>query len=122
MSEEKATYLELKAYVLGVVEDAIEEYGDNWEMVREYIQESIDNTNHVVYYSRAWNTVSTVRESDNDLFDRGHDYLIDMGCAQIDDDETIDSLICRLAYAILMVMAEDEVESIRADALHEKSH
>jgi len=95
-----------------IAREAWEEYGNDEEAALEYIHESVDGSEHVIYTAQAYDTVLEARVLDPEVFERAHDSLTDTEGDRISRDETIDDVITRLAYWILYEIAADHYRSL----------
>lgn len=82
-------------------EEAARKYGSNIDESMEYINESVDSSEHVIITAKAWETVFDARTNATEVFDMSHDNLIDTEGNTIQPGEDIDSLMTRLAYWIM---------------------
>jgi len=95
-----------------IAREAWEEYGNDEEAALEYIHESIDGSEHVIYTLQAYDTVLEARITNPEIFDRAHDSLTDTEGDRIGKDETIDDIITRLAYWVMFERAMDHYRSL----------
>lgn len=81
--------------------EVVEEYGSlQIDRVEDALLERVDGCADVIYYSRAWDTVTAAR-SDSQLYDAAHESLTDTEGDRIGESESVDNVICRLAYWVL---------------------
>jgi len=90
-----------------IAEEAWEEYKDNEEAAIEFIEESVDGCAEVIYTAEAYEVVCSARSYYYETFDIANDALRDTGGDRINDGETIDDIITRLAYWIIHTEAMD---------------
>ena len=100
-------HLEVEKYAREAAQEAWEEGDREIDHATELMEETIGGCHLVIYYSSAWELVSTMRGTD--YYDTAHSDLVDMGGDRIGKDETIDHVITRLAYCILVVIAREEL-------------
>ncbi len=91
-----------------IAEGAFDECGDFEETAFEYIHESVDGCEDVIYTAKAYDTVLDARTAAPEYFDRAHERLVETEGDRIGQDETIDDVITRLAYWIIYERAVDE--------------
>lgn len=84
---------------------------DDLDSAVDYLNETIDGCEEVIYYNRAWNVVYGARE-DSQLYDAGHDLLCELGLNTVAQEELLDSLMCRLAYCILEAEALNVLQDL----------
>jgi hypothetical protein len=100
-------YIEAKA----IAQEAWNETG-NLDDALSFVQQSVDSHEISIYYGKAIDFCAT-----HDT-DRGEQYLEDCGGISQDGD-TFGAIACRIAYATLLVAAEDclfEIEQEQEDA------
>ena len=100
-------HIEVEKYAREVAQEAWEEGNCEINNATEHMEQTIDGCHLVIYYSSAWELVSTMRGTD--YYDVAHSYLVDLEGDRIGKDETIDHVITRLAYCILVVIAREEL-------------
>ncbi len=87
----------------------IDTYGGDAE---ELIHQACDGNMYVIYYSRAWDIVSSVRLYDHNLF-------TDAECSvsgMLDGSENLDQQITVMAYEILRMAVTHEYEKFTLEA------
>lgn len=82
------------------------------ETAREYLHESVDGHEWVIYTGRAWEIVALIRGCDSKLWGEAHDRLTATDGDKIRDGEDLDAVITRLAYWLLLYEAESWLSSI----------
>ncbi len=95
-----------------IAREAWGECKDDEEAAIEFIEESVDGCEDVIYYTSAYETVCDARLNDYDTFEAANLDLVDTGCDEIRKDETIDNVIVRLAYLIIRQKALEYYYSI----------
>jgi hypothetical protein len=94
-------------------EDASAECGSDRDAAMDFIHESVDGCRDVIITARAWETVSSARINDSEVYDMAHSDLISTLGDKIQPDETIDNVVTRLAYWIIFsraIMAYDAAQ------------
>ena len=76
----------------------VDTYGGDAE---ELIHQAVDGNQYVIYYSRAWELVSSVRRYNRDLFNDAECSVSGM----FDGNENLDQQITVMSYEILRMMA-----------------
>jgi hypothetical protein len=104
------TELEYIAYAKEIADDVWEESDHDEDTARDWINERVDGVEHVIYYSKAWDLVYKMRGSE--YYDTAHNDLTDTEGDKIGKNETIDHVMCRLAYCILETIASERLEEI----------
>lgn len=87
----------------------IDTYGGDAE---ELIHQACDGNMYVIYYSRAWDIVSSIRLYDHNLFIDAESNVSGM----LDGSETLDQQITVMAYEILRMMVTHEYEQFTLEA------
>ena len=95
-----------------IAREAWEEFQDDEEAAIEFIEESVDGCEDVIYYTSAYETVNDARVTDYETFEKANEDLVEIGGNQIGKGETIDDLITRLAFLIVNRKAIDYYYSI----------
>ena len=95
-----------------IAEWAWEEFKDNEEEAINFIWESVDGCENVIYTAEAYETVSDARVTDYYTFEAANIELIEIGSDHIGKGETIDDLITRLAFLIVNRKAIDYYYSL----------
>ena len=105
----------LRQQAKGIALAAWEEVGEEWpdsddvdhraETARDYIHESCDGHEAAIYIYRAWQVCANVNTSD------GEQFLEDCGGISQPGD-SINAIMCRLAYAVLYCAACDALNDI----------
>ena len=88
------------------IADGIREETSCDDKREDLLWESVDGNEHVIYYGKAWNTVNAARD-DSQLFDQAHDSLSETEGDKVGKNETLDNVICRLAFWIIYHSAQD---------------
>lgn len=76
--------------------DYIAELAEEWddeEDVYAFCHRQADNSEHVIYYSGAWDLVNMIRVANRRLLDEAEE--------EIDNDAAIDEVMTRLAYQLI---------------------
>ena len=97
---------------LEIAREALEQYNNDEEEAIDFIWESADGCENVIYTAEAYETVSDARVTDYYTFEAANIELIEMGSNQIGKGETIDDLITRLAFLIVNRKAIDYYYSL----------
>lgn len=97
-----------------IAEQAFEECDNKRIDALEFIHESVDGCEDVIYTLQAYDTVIDARTTAPEYFDRGHERLVETEGDRIRQDETIDDVITRLAYWIILERAVDHYETLIA--------
>ena len=97
---------------LEIAREALEQYNNDEEEAIDFIWESADGCENVIYTAEAYETVNDARTTDYETFEAANIELIEMGSNQIDKGETIDDLITRLAFLIVNRKAIDYYYSL----------
>ena len=84
----------------GIAEAVLSEVKEYGGAAHELAHQSVDGSENIIYYSKAWGLVTAAR-GDSALYDSGHDTLVEMGGDKIQEGETVDNVMVRLAYWIL---------------------
>ena len=74
------------------------------EAAEQYLWESLDGCEHVIYTHKAWQLCADLPTGD------GEDWLGDQGSDHLQDG--IDSLISRLAFAVLLLLAQEHLADL----------
>ncbi len=97
---------------IDIAVQAFAECGENEDEALEYIHESVDGCEHVIYTLQAYDTVLEARATDSEFFYTAHDRLVETEGDRIGKDETIDDIITRLAYWVMFERAMDHYRSL----------
>jgi len=97
---------------LEIAKEAFDEYKNDEEEAIDFIWESADGCENVIYTAEAYETVSDARVTDYETFEAANIELIEIGSDHIGKGETIDNLITRLAFLIVNRKAIDYYYSI----------
>ena len=105
---------------LEIAKEAFDEYKNNEEDAMDFIWESADGCENVIYTAEAYETVSDARVTDYYTFEAANIELIEIGSDHIGKGETIDDLITRLAFLIVNRKAIDYYYSILKEKKEEE--
>ena len=105
---------------LEIAKEAFDEYKNDEEEAINFIWESADGCENVIYTAEAYETVGDARVTDYETFEEANEELIEMGSNQIGKGETIDDLITRLAFLIVNRKAIDYYYSILKEKTEEE--
>ena len=105
---------------LEIAKEAFDEYKNNEEDAMDFIWESADGCENVIYTAEAYETVSDARVTDYETFEAANIELIEIGSDHIGKGETIDDLITRLAFLIVNRKAIDYYYSILEEKKEEE--
>ena len=97
---------------LEIAKEAFDQYKDDEEEAIDFIWESVDGCENVIYTAEAYETVNDAWTTDYKTFEAANIELIEMGSNQIGKGETIDDLITRLAFLIVNRKAIDYYYSL----------
>jgi len=97
------TYKEYKEEVESIVLDAKEQ---DYQDAYDYLRETIDGHEWVIYYSQAWDLVTMLRNYDTNMISQAEDYLEETGYSI---DKGINALMTQLAYSILLNACQNEL-------------
>jgi len=100
------TYQEAQTEAQEIAEAVISEVDTYGGDAEELIHQACDGNMHVIYYSRAWDLVSSIRLYDHNLFIDAEMSVSGM----LDGSETLDQQITIMAYEILRMMVTHEYE------------
>lgn len=87
----------------------VDTYGGDAE---ELINQAVDGNQYVIYYSRAWDLVASVRRYDQSLFNDAEMNVSGM----LDGSENLDQQMTVMAYEILRMMVTHEYEQFTLEA------
>lgn len=97
-----------------IVDHILEETQDRDEAL-DLLHEHIDGLQDVIYYSKAWDVVTAARQW-SEVYDEAHGHLTETEGDKVQDNETIDNVIVRLAYWVFYVLAmpyfEEKLEGL----------
>jgi hypothetical protein len=105
-------YLEIQNEAQEIAEAVISEVDTYGGDAEELIQQAVDGNQYVIYYSRAWDLVSSVRLYDHNLF-------IEAECSvsgMFDGSENLDQQMTVMAYEILRMAVTREYEQFTLEA------
>ena len=105
---------------LEIAKEAFDQYKDDEEEAIDFIWESVDGCENVIYTNEAYETVSDARVTDYYTFEAANIELIEIGSDHIGKGETIDDLITRLAFLIVNRKAIDYYYSILKEKKEEE--
>lgn len=93
------------------------EYGEqNADMdPSDYAHEQANGAYNVIYSHEAWRSCMACREHDSELWDASNDSLMDTCGDEMGKDDTIDTVIVRLAYWIHYHAIMTEIEATKPD-------
>ena len=100
------TYQEAQTEAQEIAEAVISEVDTYGGDAEELIHQACDGNQYVIYYSQAWDLVSSVRRYDQSLF-------IDAECSvsgMFDGSENLDQQMTVMAYEILRMAVTREYE------------
>ena len=106
------TYQEAQNEAKEIAEAVISEVDTYGGDAEELIHQAVDGNMHVIYYSRAWDLVSSIRLYDHNLFIDAEMSVSGM----LDGSETLDQQITVMAYEILRMMVTHEYEQFTLEA------
>jgi hypothetical protein len=92
-------YKEAKA----IVEDAIEEVGTDRDDLQEFIHQSCDGHESVIYYGKAIDFCASQNTDDGEQWLEGRGYIVQAG-------DTFGDIACRIAFATLLCACEELLE------------
>lgn len=90
-----------------IAEEAFDEYKNNEEDAMDFIWESVDGCEDVIYTAEAYETVNDARITDYKTFEEANIELIETGENEIRKGETIDDIITKIAFLIINRKAID---------------
>jgi len=99
-------YQEIQTEAQEIAEAVISEVDTYGGDAEELIHQAVDGNMHVIYYSRAWDLVSSVRRYDQSLFIDAEMNVSGM----LDGSETLDQQMTVMAYEILRMAVTREYE------------
>lgn len=105
-------YQEIQTEAQEIAEAVISEVDTYGGDAEELIHQAVDGNMYVIYYSRAWDLVSSVRFYDHSLF-------IEAECSvsgMFDGSENLDQQITIMAYEILRMAVTREYEQFTLEA------
>ena len=106
------TYQEIQTEAQEIAEAVISEVDTYGGDAEELIHQACDGNQYVIYYSMAWDLVSSVRRYDQSLF-------IDAECnvsGMFDGSENLDEQMTVMAYEILRMAVTREYEQFTLEA------
>ena len=105
-------YQEIKNEAEEIAQAVISEVDTYGGDAEELIHQACDGNMYVIYYSRAWELVSSVRRYDQSLF-------IEAECSvsgMLDGSENLDQQMTIMAYEILRMAVTHEYEKFTLEA------
>jgi len=105
-------YQEIQTEAQEIAEAVISEVDTYGGDAEELIHQACDGNQYVIYYSQAWDLVSSVRRYDQSLF-------IDAECSvsgMFDGSENLDQQMTVMAYEILRMAVTREYEQFTLEA------
>ena len=103
-------YIDFRDYINMLAADFKDSGHDD---ATDYAHEAADGSEYVIYYSKAWDLLDTVRSYNSDLFCEGEEWAFDLG----DKHESLDSMIASVAYGIIFTAV---LEAVVRNALTEE--
>lgn len=116
------TTTEIWAEAESIAREAWDEYADTddledrQQLADEYLWESINGNQDVIYTSNAWDLVHTARQ-DSGLIDPADEFIDDIG--GFPPNESIDGHMTRYAFAVLYCAAQSALQDLRDEAEEE---
>jgi len=105
-------YEEIQTEAQEIAEAVISEVDTYGGDAEELIHQAVDGNMYVIYYSRAWDLVSSIRLYDHNLFIDAERSVSGM----LDGSENLDQQITVMAYEILRMMVTHEYEQFTLEA------
>lgn len=81
-----------------------------WKYAEDYAQECADGSEYVIYYAKAWELVSIVRDANYDLYSEGSEHASD--CQG--DYSDLDTQMASVAYWLILTAVMEAVAKIRS--------
>ena len=95
----------------GIAEAVLSEVKEYGGEAYDLAHQSVDGSEDIIYYSKAWNLVTAARE-DSNLYDSGHETLVETEGDKIQEGETVDNVMTRLAYWILFNAVMEKINEV----------
>lgn len=73
-----------------------------WKYVEDFAHECADGSEYVIYYSKAWELVSIVRDANYDLYSEGSEHASDCMSESTDLDQQMTSVAYWIIFTSVM--------------------